>query len=152
MNQNQEESLVRLLRLKRHEQPPHGYHEKFLRNFHRRQRAEALKSGTWQSLWEAFCGIWPNYQVPRLAYAACVAALAGAGVFLIVQPHNPRDTAQGTLAQWSTTPNFSLEPQHTVSAAPVTIGATIPVSSPAGTSEHYVLQPSPSSTDQPLSF
>jgi hypothetical protein len=35
--------LEKLLRLKRHERPPEGYFEGFLREFHQRQRAEMMK-------------------------------------------------------------------------------------------------------------
>ena len=46
-----------LLRLKRFEQPPPEYFDKFLRDFHRKQREELLKKSVWQIAWnrvEAF--------------------------------------------------------------------------------------------------
>ncbi|MDQ2919208.1 MAG: hypothetical protein M3R10_04940 [Verrucomicrobiota bacterium] len=43
-----EEDIATLLRLKRHEQPPPGYFDNFLHEFHRRQRAELLKQPLWK--------------------------------------------------------------------------------------------------------
>ena len=34
--------MHKVIKLKRYEQPPEGYYEDFLREFHRRQRAELL--------------------------------------------------------------------------------------------------------------
>jgi hypothetical protein len=40
---NKEDKLQRLLRLKRHEQPPEGFAQEFLDEFQRRQRAELMR-------------------------------------------------------------------------------------------------------------
>ena len=42
MNQFSEDEIGKLLRLKKFEQPPPGYFDNFLHEFHRRQRDELL--------------------------------------------------------------------------------------------------------------
>jgi hypothetical protein len=140
-----DEAISKLLRLKRYEVPPVGYHENFLREFHRRQRSAMLKASPWQNLWESLTDIWPNFQVPKLAYAAFAAVAIGVGGLMISQPV-PADPSRTSLAGLNRVPDFSLSPK-----SPVTIGNTLPVSSRAD-SRHYVLQPSPARNDQPLSF
>jgi len=148
-----EENISKLLRLKRYEQPPAGYHEKFLRDFHRRQRAELLKPNPWQTFWDGISGIWPNFQVPKLAYATMAVMAVASAAFLINQPTALENAlasapAQHTsLGELNIVPDFSLEPQR-----PVTIGTTLPVSGRGDLSQHYVLQPRPASNDRPLSF
>lgn len=139
---DQEEVITKLLRLKRYEQPPEGFHEEFLRDFHKRQRAAALKTGPWKTLWGAICDIWPDYQVPQWAYAGCAAVAIAAGVFLHAQSDKRMSASASPLAG---APPAAVEWQR-----PSLIGNTIPVST-AG-SRHYVLEPKPSSADSPLSF
>jgi hypothetical protein len=48
MNQINEEEIGKLLRLKKFEQPPPGYFDNFLHEFHRRQRDELLREPLWR--------------------------------------------------------------------------------------------------------
>jgi hypothetical protein len=48
MNQLNEDEIGKLLRLKRFEQPPPGYFDNFLHEFHRRQRNELLREPLWR--------------------------------------------------------------------------------------------------------
>ena len=48
MNQFNEEEIGKLLRLKKYEQPPPGYFDSFLHEFHRRQRDELLREPLWR--------------------------------------------------------------------------------------------------------
>ncbi len=48
MDEFNDRDIATLLRLKRYEQPPPGYFDNFLHEFHRRQRAELLKQPVWR--------------------------------------------------------------------------------------------------------
>src|ERR1700758_1065484 len=48
MDESNDNEIARLLRLKRYEQPPPGYFENFLHEFHRRQRDELLGQPFWR--------------------------------------------------------------------------------------------------------
>src|SRR4029077_19672523 len=48
MDEFDDNEIARLLRLKRYNQPPPGYFEIFLHNFHRRQRDEMLPQPLWR--------------------------------------------------------------------------------------------------------
>jgi len=48
MEEFDDREIARLLRLKRYEQPPPGYFENFLHEFHRRQRDELLRQPLWR--------------------------------------------------------------------------------------------------------
>jgi hypothetical protein len=97
-----ENQLQRLLRLKRHEQPPPEYFETFLDEFHRRQRGEMLKQPLWQIAWERLQAAVALHSPGRYAYATVVAvAIMLAGV-LTFDGSNPADSHM--LAE--TTPAF----------------------------------------------
>jgi hypothetical protein len=48
MDEFNDNEIAKLLRLKRYEQPPPGYFENFLHEFHRRQRDELLRQPLWR--------------------------------------------------------------------------------------------------------
>lgn len=81
-----EQQVQRLLRLKRFEQPPPGYFDQALQEFHRRQRAELLRRSAFRIWWERTASGLFTLRVPNYAYAAvfavfCVlATLVGSGV------------------------------------------------------------------------
>jgi hypothetical protein len=82
-----EQQLQKLLRIKRFEQPPPGYFDRALIEFHRRQREELLRRSSTMVLWERFIsGLW-NFRVPSYAYGAVfgmfvvAATIIGSGVW-----------------------------------------------------------------------
>lgn len=70
-----ENEIGKLLRLKRFEQPPPGYFENFLHEFHRRQRDELLRQPIWSVLWQRLSDSLFRLNIPSLtSYPAAVAA------------------------------------------------------------------------------
>ncbi len=138
--------ISKLLRLKRYEQPPPEYFEDFLIEFQRRQRAELLRRPAWQSFWDRLMSIAPTFQVPQYAYAAIV--VLGISVSAMIMGQHGSSPIVAAAAPANTMPALSL------TAKPVTIGDTMPASARADGSlpPHYVLQSSPVTHGQPLSF
>jgi hypothetical protein len=68
--------IGQLLRLKKFEQPPPGYFEDFLHEFHRRQRDELLREPLWSVVWQRISRSFFQLNLPSLtSYPAAVAAL-----------------------------------------------------------------------------
>jgi len=70
-----ETDIQKLLRLKRHEQPPAGYYEKFLRDFQRRQRTEMLRQPVWRIALERMGAFFSDHSMGRAAYGMATAAV-----------------------------------------------------------------------------
>ena len=76
MDEFNDNEIAKLLRLKRYEQPPPGYFENFLHEFHRRQRDELLRQPLWRICWERAHDFMFQLDVRSLAsYPAAVAAV-----------------------------------------------------------------------------
>ena len=71
-----EDQIGKLLRLKKYEQPPPGYFDNFLHEFHRRQRDELLKEPVWRIAFQRAQDFLFRLNVPGLAsYPAMATAL-----------------------------------------------------------------------------
>jgi hypothetical protein len=76
MDEFNDREIAKLLRLKRYEQPPPGYFENFLHEFHRRQRDELLRQPLWQIALSRAHDFMLSLNVARLAsYPAAVTAM-----------------------------------------------------------------------------
>ncbi|MBE2179130.1 MAG: hypothetical protein IAE97_01475 [Chthoniobacterales bacterium] len=136
--------IHKLLRLKRHEHPTPDYFERFLDEFRERQRAELLQQPTLTLLWERIVNAFPNFHVPRLAYAGVgVAAVILSTVILVSQQGG--ETGRSSFALNDPTP--------TVNVLPTGEGnIRMPVSSRSDFPPHYVLEARPVSYESPYSF
>jgi hypothetical protein len=67
MNEFNENDIGKLLRLKKFEQPPPGYFEDFLHEFHRRQRDELLREPLWRVCLQRFRDSMFRLNIPTLA-------------------------------------------------------------------------------------
>lgn len=71
-----EDQIGKLLRLKKYEQPPPGYFDNFLHEFHRRQRDELLREPVWRIALQRAQDFLFRLNVPGLAsYPAMATAL-----------------------------------------------------------------------------
>ncbi len=140
----EDDSIPKLLRLKRYEQPPPGYYQDFLAEFRDRQRAELIRRPLWQLFLDRFFSFAPTFQVPRMAYAAIAMMAVAASVVIL----NPRTTDQPLVAQSEPLSLSTSSPQA------VRIGDSLPLAmtSTGSPSVHYVLPTRPVSYASSRSF
>ena len=103
MDHFDDNEIGKLLRLKRYEQPPPGYFENFLHEFHRRQRDELLRQPIWSVLWQRVSDSLFRLNIPSLTSmpAAVAAVLICAAVISlrIYQTPPSSDSAVATASQ-----------------------------------------------------
>jgi len=139
MNQD----LHKLLRLKRYEMPSSDYFERFIDDFHRRQRSELISRPTLSILFERFMNAFPEFHVPRMAYASVVAAAVALSALILFNQRGD-DSAPSSFAL-NSSPTVT-----TLSAGPGDI--RLPVSMRSDLPPHYVLEARPVSYGSPYSF
>ena len=79
---NNNDKLSRLLSLKRYEKASEKDITACVYEFHRRLRGSSAPSRL-SVLWESFLNLWPNFQVPRYAYAVAAAVFLAGGTFIM---------------------------------------------------------------------
>jgi hypothetical protein len=132
----------KLLRIKRYEMPSSDYFERFLEEFHDRQRADLISRPTLHIFFDRLLSAFPNFQVPRLAYAgvAAAAVLLSATILFTQQEAEP-------------TRSFALNNSPAVDVLPASLGdQRSPLSMRSDLPPHYVLEARPVSYETPYSF
>ena len=98
MDEFDDNEIARLLRLKRYEQPPPGYFENFLHEFHRRQRDEMLRQPLWRICLERAHGFMLRLDGRSLAsYPAAVAAVLVCAAVISLKIYQQPETARVAL-------------------------------------------------------
>jgi hypothetical protein len=98
MDEFDDREIARLLRLKRHEQPPPGYFENFLHEFHRRQRDELLRQPLWRICLERAHTFMLRLDVRSLAsYPAAVTAVLVCAAVISLKIYQQPETARVAL-------------------------------------------------------
>jgi hypothetical protein len=154
-----EQQLQKLLRIKRFEQPPPGYFDRALIEFHQRQREELLRRSATLIWWERFVSGLGIFRVPSYAYGAAfavflvVATIIGSGLWA---PYNlNRGVLSGPVAQGVVANRLALsgnldwsKSDHTASSLKV-----VPVIGPSQTAlPRYVLDGRPLTYKASFSF
>jgi hypothetical protein len=95
MDEFDDNEIARLLRLKRYEQPPPGYFENFLHEFHRRQRDAMLRQPLWRICLERAHGFMFQLDVRSLAsYPVAVAAVLVCAAVISLKIYQQPETAR----------------------------------------------------------
>jgi hypothetical protein len=158
MDEFDNNEIGRLLRLKRYEQPPPGYFENFLHEFHRRQRDEMLRQPLWRIALGRTQDFMMSLNVARIAsypVAATAVLLCAAVITIKIYQTTPAPNVAGLSptvpAQQATEGGWSL-------AAPVSTRITVSQPRPhlsthrTATPPRYVLDSMPVSYESSLRF
>lgn len=99
------DDIQRLIRLKRHEQPPEDFVDDFVRAFQQRQRAELLQHSARGLLWERMGTYFEGFFAPKLAWATAAVAVAGLGLMTL----KPAGSMSSPVAQQPPAANDSID-------------------------------------------
>jgi len=95
MDEFNDNEIARLLRLKRYEQPPPGYFDNFLHQFHRRQRDELLRQPLWRICLERAQNFMSQLDIRSLAsYPTAVAAVLVCAAVISLKVYQQPETAR----------------------------------------------------------
>src|SRR6059058_4436340 len=98
MDEFNDSEIARLLRVKRYEQPPAGYFDNFLHEFHRRQRDELLRQPLWRICLERAQNFMLQLDVRSLtSYPVAVAAVLVCAAVISLKIYQQPETARVAL-------------------------------------------------------
>lgn len=157
MNTPENDDIHKLLRLKKHEQPPPGYFGNFLTEFQRRQRAEMLKRSVWQLARERVQAFFETGHSGTFGYAAATAAVLVVASLTAARIVTPRDLqpSSGATAMLSHTKGdqrFALELRPSQQRNRLPSPTAQPSMPSSALSPHYVIDARPVSYEPPFSF
>jgi hypothetical protein len=121
------ENLQKLIALKRFEQPPEGFVDDFMREFHARQREVANRRSSWELFWEKVGGFFDSLSGPAWGAVGATAALVVAS-FMGMNETRPGQlpSSQGLKAV-----DFHKTPEEAAfKAFPIILGEENPESKP----------------------
>ena len=105
MDNFDDNEIGKLLRLKKYEQPPPGYFENFLHEFHRRQRDELLRQPVWSVLWHRLSDSLFRLNIPSLtSYPAAVAAVLVCAAVVSLKVYQTPPSSSVAMADSATLP------------------------------------------------
>lgn len=105
MDNFDDNEIGKLLRLKKYEQPPPGYFENFLHEFHRRQRDELLRQPVWSVLWHRLSDSLFRLNIPSLtSYPAAVAAVLVCAAVVSLKVYQAPPSSGVAMADSATVP------------------------------------------------
>lgn len=149
-----EDDVSRLLRFKRYEMPPPGFHEDFLREFQRRQRLESMRPNWWQRFKEAVEEVLDRVRVPGYAYATVGLFAVASGAWIMSSDEIGVAGSQPVALAAAPAPSQELKLELT--STPQTVlpnPVNIPDQRLVGTlPPRYLLQSRPASEQEPFSF
>src|ERR1041385_2055122 len=117
MSEFDDNEIATLLRLKRHEQPPPGYFENFLPEFHRRQRDELLRQPLWRICLERSHDFLFRLNVSSLtSYPAAVAAVLVCAAVISLKIYQGPETAVAVQSRPALSATADAEGQWTLSS------------------------------------
>jgi hypothetical protein len=105
-----DDEIPRVLRLKRYEQPPPGYFENFISEFHRRQRDELLREPLWSTCVDRARDFVFRHNIRPLAcYSAAIVAVIVCAAVISIALYQQPDATQ-LAVQGSPLPTFEMQP------------------------------------------
>jgi hypothetical protein len=164
MSEFDDNEIATLLRLKRHEQPPPGYFENFLHEFHRRQRDELLRQPLWRICLERTHDFFFRLNVSSLtSYPAAVTAVLVCAAVISLKIYQGPETTVAAQNRPALSATANTEGQWTLSSPVATrVFSTQPLrkssesahthSGSSGTPPRYVLDSVPVSYEATFKF